>query len=130
MPMLSAPRTWPPILVIRSPAVTAGSHKMGTCVSSHHGLADGGGTNLVSTLVWEDPVSKARYGSPVSVSRISRSALAWLTATVTSMSVLDAEDDPDVANPDAEDAPDVLAAAGPTDSTCTLGSTTRVWTSP
>ena len=35
-------------------------------------LPEPGGPRLVSTLVWAEPVSRARYGSPVSVSRISR----------------------------------------------------------
>src|ERR1019366_543243 len=112
------------MLMIRSPALTADSQRIGTVHSSLQGLA--GGADVVSPLLGDDFVSSARYGRPVWVSRISRSALGWLTATVTSTLELD-EDVPELLCenaplPDWElDCP--LALAVPTDSTCTLGST-------
>src|ERR1039458_2258636 len=87
------------MLTISSPALTAGSQRMGTVVSLLHGWT--GGTSLVSTLVWEESVSRARYGRPAWGSAISRSRPAWLAAPVPTPPGLAAA---------AADAPDVPSA--------------------
>src|ERR1039458_7041935 len=120
------------MLTISSPALTAGSQRMGTVVSLLHGWT--GGTSLVSTLVWDESVSRARYGRPARGGGFRPSGAAPLAAPPTST--------PGLAD-DAADAPDVPSApllswelarpsvaAEPTESTSTLGNTMRVWAEP
>src|SRR5450755_1639375 len=139
------------MLTISWPALRVGSQTIGTILSSLHGLTGDGlpagrlpgscwpdgswpggpwdGTSVVSTLVWEEFVSRARYGSPVWVSWISRSASAWLTASVTSTAEL-VDDDAELDWELVWELVWPVAPAAPTDSTSTRGSSSRVCAAP
>src|SRR3954453_21566387 len=100
--------------------------------SPHFFFVAGGnwGTTWLSGVTCADGPSSARYGRPVWVSRIRRSASSWLTARVTSVRSFCADDPCENALFVVLPSSCVGDGAGPIAITRTLGTTTRVLPMP